>query len=676
MAGMALSCVGLAIIGAVRHYSPIPFWDVWTGYVYFLVQIAQGEYSWWWTGHNEHRIVLSRLLFWLDAHVFGADFKFLIVINYFLLLMIVFTFWRIARNLSYPIFAWLQWFGLMWLCAWIQHENLIWGFQSQFFLAQLLPLLSFYALYLSIRYGQFYFILSIVLGVLSLGTMANGVLALPMMVLFAVLARFSWHKIMVLFVFSVLGLAGYFHGLPSGEGAFTHTLLTQPIAVLKYILFYLGGPFYVLLGLSTMSEILAIFMGAVLIVGSAFVFFKYVTRFSEKPLLLFLLVFILYIGGAALATAVGRAAAFDVTQAASSRYLTPTLMVWVAFLLTLWQLPFCRRYLRSSAAKCVFLVLSVLIINTQLKALEYSEVNEKKKSAAVLALTLGANDPSVIHLIHWRASELLQLIPLARQQRIAIFSVQPYSDILDKLGKSLNLPHPGSCQGYIDKVVLLDENTFRVEGWAFHSAASGTGNFAYVLDETQTVNGAVLTNYERLDVAKVIGKEATYAGFKGYANRQLQGQELSVYFPAANCVLKHKIPQFPYQVKPVNENDRLTVAGLSQVAIPYHWKSDHYEDSHFKNLVTLSSHINGDSDIGSIHFSLEKGNSIFYRSGPVGGRQILRIGQQGKPITLAAFEQWVTLQFDAPDLPEVFEVTLSDEGDGWGEWSAIAVSND
>ena len=59
----AFAMVLLAMIGGVRRYSPIPFGDMWNGTLGFFVRIQDGDYSAWWAQHNEHRIVLARILF-------------------------------------------------------------------------------------------------------------------------------------------------------------------------------------------------------------------------------------------------------------------------------------------------------------------------------------------------------------------------------------------------------------------------------------------------------------------------------------------------------------------------------------------------------------------------------------------------------------------------------------
>ncbi len=78
--------VVLAAIGCARAYTPIPMWDMWDGTVGFLNQLGDGNDSVWWGQFNEHRIVLSRVLFWIDARCFGSKLVFLFVTNYLLVL--------------------------------------------------------------------------------------------------------------------------------------------------------------------------------------------------------------------------------------------------------------------------------------------------------------------------------------------------------------------------------------------------------------------------------------------------------------------------------------------------------------------------------------------------------------------------------------------------------------
>ena len=140
--GAAVVFLGLATIGGIRAYSPVPFWDMWDGYLNFYFTLNTGDLSAWWAQHNEHRPVLARLFFWIDLAWFHGSVWFLLVINYLLACCICLVFWLYAREASAANLNFFGFFLIAWLFSWSQEENFTWGFQSQFFLAQLLPLVG------------------------------------------------------------------------------------------------------------------------------------------------------------------------------------------------------------------------------------------------------------------------------------------------------------------------------------------------------------------------------------------------------------------------------------------------------------------------------------------------------------------------------------------------------
>src|SRR5690554_6179984 len=150
--GMSLA---LAILGGARAYTPVPFWDMWEGTLPFYLDVQSGDKGIWWAQHNEHRIVLSRLLFWVDISVFKGAGLFLTIMNYVLAALAVAVFLKIGRErwrsldpTPQPSGAWHGWLLGMLLCVWLFHwmqwENFTWAFQSQFFPAQLVPLCALY----------------------------------------------------------------------------------------------------------------------------------------------------------------------------------------------------------------------------------------------------------------------------------------------------------------------------------------------------------------------------------------------------------------------------------------------------------------------------------------------------------------------------------------------------
>ncbi len=178
----------------------------------------------WWRQANEHRLVLPKALFWMEYTWFGGQQVFLIIMNYVLVGcgLAVFAAFLRDRLPAQPGRSWF--FGVTLLAiglfSWVQKENLAWANQGQFFLAQVLPLVGFYCLYRAAcaPTARGWFPAASLIGVLSVGTMANGVMALPMMVLYAAVARLGRRRTLILAVLTAI-CAGRLCGglyLPSG----------------------------------------------------------------------------------------------------------------------------------------------------------------------------------------------------------------------------------------------------------------------------------------------------------------------------------------------------------------------------------------------------------------------------------------------------------------------------
>ena len=313
---LAMLFWGLAIYGGVINYSPVPFWDMWDDLLNRFCLIYLGHWSELWTQHNEHRLILTRLLFLLDHYLFGGRFVFLFVLNYLLLALVSLTFWRIFQQNCAVRWVWKDYrfiglFLLIWLSSWAQYTNLTWAFQSQFWLAHLLPLSAFLMLRkAAIHQGQRssrYFFAACLLGVLALGSMANGVFALPLMTGYALVTRMGWRRTLMLAVISTLGLLAYFyhwHTLTNSLPKFA----TLSVDMLHLTLNLLGAPFYAIFGSVPIAEM----VGLSFIFVIAYITYEHITTLRIHPetrhaLNSALLLFILYVMLSVLATTANRA---------------------------------------------------------------------------------------------------------------------------------------------------------------------------------------------------------------------------------------------------------------------------------------------------------------------------------------------------------------------------------
>lgn len=89
------------------------------------------------------------------------------------------------------------------------------------------------------------------------------------------------------------------------------------------------------------------------------------------------------------------------------------------------------------------------------------------------------------------------------------------------------------------------------------------------------------------------------------------------------------------------------------------------------------SYIHSDSDTGELILRLNRGDQIWYRSGPNNKNQKIEIlsKEQKYYTTSAPSRKWTLLEFSNKSLPQQFDVKFSDDGVGWGEWSAVALKN-
>lgn len=683
----AILMLGLAVIGAIKSYSPVPYWDMWDGYLRFYTSVSEGDFGAWWAQHNEHRIVLSRILFWIDISFFAGLSWFLIITNYVLMICTVSVFYkflqeRVKQDSSHLAGKVLRLFIIAILFSWIQVSNLTWGFQSQFILAQLLPLLAFYVLHLSFtsqKSGKSLFLTACFLGVLSVGTMANGILALPLMLVLGLILRISKIKLFILALLAITMIGLYFYGYhsPDGHGSIKAAVLNNPIDVFKFLLLYIGGPFYYMTGEG--SFIIAQLAG-IFLIGSAICFgWQSLKKPDKHSLQLALLSFILYVGGTALGTAGGRVV-FGLEQALSSRYQTPVLMAWVALLVLFSPL------IISSIKKHPYLMLSILfvllvsLLPIQFKALQLKEGEHFEKEIAALALELNIKDQDQIVSVFPSAEWALAIVEKPVEFDLSIFGTPKIKNVAQLIGRTSSENQLFKCSGSVDEISEIDgvSDYVRIRGWMYQNSTRATPEVIHIVNGGNKIIGYALTGQPRADIAKEINNKAGWSGFKGYLLSQEMGGGITLEgHGKAECKLSVTIPLLAFDVKKIDiEKGDITV-NASQVVSDNSWLGSDFYRTTVSGYKVYGSFITGDQDTGAITLKLKKGDSLFYRSGPVMTNQ--RIIIKSEKTFLQKLPQaidWIKLEFSNKHLAEEFDVILEDNGAGWGEWSAIVVKTD
>ena len=521
----------LAFIGAFKNYSPIPVGDMWNGYLDFYVKASQGDLKVWWSQHNEHRILLSRILFFVDLLVFSGRGFFLICMNYLTLSMVCLIFWKIWREVTNLNHKWAFYFLVAWLFSWQQKENLVWGFQTQFIIAQLFPLCAFYFIHLANKANEkrnLEFNLAILFAILSVGTMANGILAMPLLLTFSILARFPLRRILKIFFLSILVIVVYFCGYHSPEGHNNplSVFIQNPFWLIGYCLLYLGGPFLAIFGKTTFGYALIMFAG-LFIPYSFFIFFKELIFTNKKnSIFLVLLIFILFVLLTAFITASGRVN-FGISQALSSRYETPVLMAWAACILLylpkIIQLP----KIKFLTVKVFSLAVLLLLLPKQFEALKSIDNQLFENYIAVMALELGINDQEQIKNIFPYPDWAFQVSKVPIEQNLSIFGIEPIKDAKELLDNNLiNKNHTNlkDCDGVFDDVKIINEDSdfLRLYGYLVSKNDLKTiPSFAQLIDNENVIKGGIFIN-------KKFKKTSAGNTFKmkGYIKKEMLGKKV------------------------------------------------------------------------------------------------------------------------------------------------------
>ncbi len=543
--------VALAIAGGIRQYSPVPHWDMLDGYLFFDSIVRDAPWTAWFMQHNEHRIFFSRLLFWIDIHIFHGRSWFLISMNYALLLAIFFVFKAYLNETPSKKPGYLLPFMLAWLFTWAQNENLAWGFQSQFFMAYLFPLLSFYFIKRAAEnpsQSTTYFSLSLTFAIFSLGTMANGVLALPILALCTITLKLDWRQSLTVFTLAIFGTWLYFHNYdtPPGHGNAIKTLSEHPIDALRYITLYMGNPFYYFLNGSFLAKGLAYITGSLFLYATIKITIKTIATYqiptiSSTAYNITNLGFILYTGGTALGTAGGRLFQ-GVDQALSSRYVTAALMSWITLILLYTPTLTTENKQFKGKLWIPFGLLALGMLPQQLSAVKSPRAGLVEKEIAALALELGVHDTDQIHQIYPNAERALILTEDSVNRNISIFGIHPFQDARDVIGayKSKTQIKKDFCTGGIIEIKdIKDDPAFvKIVGIINFPRASHLPRSLLISDGTGLILGIALVDRRHIyDLNIKNNSQNNSAWFHGYLKMKSALGPLKLIDEGSGCLI-------------------------------------------------------------------------------------------------------------------------------------------
>ncbi len=498
-----VSCVFAVFIAVdsvrtvARIYSPLPWFDAWATFELLKVWTdhAASPLAILFAQHNEHRILVPRLLFFADVFGFhGLGQIGLIAIFLVQMLHAALFIWALAAARPVASGRWAVAGVVVALMFDLgQAENFSSGFQLTFvgvFAAATASFLLFARAATRPAEQGLMLALSFAAVLVSAFTMANGIAAAFVLVAMALLARQGWRVTLACAVWAVGITIVYLHGYEPVEGN-SHPVdaLAQPVVFVSYAAIYLGAGRGATGGGARGGGGSGGAGAATIRVGMAR---------PVRPTSLMLVGVMLFVGASAAITASGRIN-YSLQQALSSRYVTASVTFWCAQLCFWWTDPPvwpAGRVHGAWASRAAVGVLGIFLVaaigEAQSAAKPALWTQGFLENDASNLLLLGLDDPVVIGRTAWSDVDVQNLMPLLRERGLSIFGGPDAGMFGAPLSLKGVLAAPGTCTGALTTAVGdpgLGTDGGRVSGQAWNRAERRQVRRILLTNERGTIVG-------------------------------------------------------------------------------------------------------------------------------------------------------------------------------------------
>lgn len=516
-----------------RSYSCLPFGDKWS-IITFWARPTQPTLHWLWAQHNEHRILLSKIVLLLDYRLFHGLDLFAMCCNFLTqLTLLAVLLWAFATMGRMGGAIWRTVAGISAVCLFstAQWENFVNGFQVAFFFVGLFFTLAIVALLRCGAKGDApggqwkYAAAAALAGAAATYSLANGIIVWPILILVAILARCRKSIIAFEAISGLLVSGSYLYHYKSPVPRISPwQWLHQPYQVAAYVVKYVGAP--VNFGHQRLAAVCGVLaVSAALLVWCVILFSSH-----REALLLLLAAMMLFVLGSAAITALGRLH-LGTNQALSSRYNTVALLLWLALAVLLVR--FIGR--RSTPALVAIQAGLLLIICLGAARLKYptrnAEGRELQANTASLALLTGVFEQQALAAIFPNPALIWQDTPYLKARRLSIFATalarhldQPFSAVYGLRSQP--------CWGEVATVQPIAQTMgpgLRLSGWAWDPLRREP------VKEIVFVAGGKIVGYATLgvwrpDLSPRLGsRRARRAGWTGYVGAVLPDTTVTAY---------------------------------------------------------------------------------------------------------------------------------------------------
>ncbi|MGZ5016544.1 MAG: hypothetical protein ACXV8U_12215 [Methylobacter sp.] len=473
----------------VAWHVPVPFSDEWGEFPRMIALRNEGFrvndiLSFIWEQHNEHRIVIPKIIYFIDMALFGYQGYFPIAcIFLFQTIVVGMLTWLFIGNRrnSREI---LPFISLVIVAAFnlIQWENFASTFQTSFVGCFAFSVAAFvlYAKY-TITGRRLYFWCTMLFATLASLSLASGLFVWIALALLAYLIHTKRYVQSFSFVGAFLGfLLLYLHGYisPAGHANPVDSLIHHPLLVLNYLTVWLGN----VAGTVSSAKLLgSTALLALLAITIYLAHDKIRNRRIEIYTLLGICFFVLMAG---FVTSLGRIN-FGVDQAMSSRYATPVLILWISLLgcCFLLALEYLRPlYIGITVGLILVTFVGLVIRNKQGEA--QLIIFQNQQVQAYLAVVTGQykEKPELLVPIFPTPILILDNINLLKSQNMSSFNViEASSFTIGDIFPPLTMQKANACKGHIDAVTAIGKETYQIAGWAWNEVLSSYPEWVFLV---------------------------------------------------------------------------------------------------------------------------------------------------------------------------------------------------
>jgi hypothetical protein len=683
---LALGVVATGVIIGIIAWAPTPIWDQWDAIA--PEQLAGKLFA----PHNEHRIIMSRLIFWADitlAQGTGViSLAFVYIYNAaHLVLLLVLAGWtwpqaeRIRLVAAGAVAAAFFFSGF-------QFENFVSGFQNQFtgvfFFASAAIVSLCIAASREDRWRKILIATSAGFAAIGAASMANGLLIAPLLVVLALLLGLrasAWIMGLVAAVTWVL----YFRGFPAGDDAsLISKILSHPVGFVGNVLAYAGGAapnsISALLEPFPQKVMLARAFGAIALLSVGVLALIVLRKpVKERPRLAAWAAIGVFVFASAAVTALGRTGFGDLAML-SNRYGAATAALWsviAVFAIMSARGPVFSLGLAAAAA------LTLLLARTQLEWTYSAQVYKFRKMDAQAALLSDVDAPAVYASVYPDPNRVRTVGQLLRKRSLAMFH-QPWQRLYgERISPSANV-----CSGEVIETGLLtaaSQPSWRISAYGDVPPASRA---IAVTDEQGGVVGLLVrgTSVDRASWFLDSRERPRWSGFVRLATPRREKLSLMPVDASGSalCRFEEGIDVDPTNVvrlvsgrlvgNPLATSSEPVVEGVFALDAHHEsagrnpwggrsWGSWAGDDAN-TGVITVKANVEGIDRV-----------AVPVVTGPGSSGLGIEVKVDGVALTMlqapADLDRWSAIEIAIPPGAKELEITARDASSAWGGWIAI-----